>query len=95
MDNVICHQEFYLKTHPDQIASHYVPKRLMLKLHQCALMWSDECAHCDFNFDELKRNLTSSNTHQDKAHIIDLKRKMDECAAMLKGNLSLFRYFLI
>jgi hypothetical protein len=36
-------------------------EQLSQKLHECALVWSDKCAFCGVEFDELKRKLSSTN----------------------------------
>ena len=38
-----------------------LPKdKLLSKLHQCSLQWSDNCIHCKTKFDTLKANIASS-----------------------------------
>ena len=74
--------ESTLKKHPGDVCN--IQEHLASKLHQCALIWSDKCAHCEIGFDELKKKLASS-TEPNREHLDELKNKIRECKTKLQG----------
>lgn len=54
------------------------------KLHDCALVWSDRCFHCEYSFDDLKKKIITLK--ESSADVFfDLQNKFVECDSRLKG----------
>ena len=73
-----------IKENPNLDSSSQRSQQLSSKLHQCALFWSDKCAHCDIAFDELKQDFLSS-TEPKEEKLNELKNEIKECLAKLEG----------
>ena len=78
-------KELALKKYPDDACN--IKEHLASKQHQCALIWSDKCAHCEIGFDELKKKLASS-TETNEEDLNELKSKIEESKNKLQGNLN-------
>jgi len=72
------------KEHPSKLSPSQIQEHLSTKLHQCALIWSDKCAHCEIAFDELKQKLLSS-TQPTEDNLNELKNQIDGSLATLEG----------
>ena len=81
---MIIYDNFIINEHPSQIASSQISELISSKLHQCALVWSDRCAHCEIDFDGLKQKLSSS-TEPTEENLNELKSKIEECLTKLEG----------
>jgi hypothetical protein len=76
--------EVVLKDHPNQLSSAQMRQQLSSKLHQCALIWSDKCAHCEIGFDALKQQISSSTEPTDE-NLNELSKAIEECLDTLEG----------
>ena len=72
------------KEHPIQLSSLQIQGFSSSKLHQCALIWSDKCAHCEIGYDELKQKLLSSDNPTDD-NLNELNKEIEESLATLEG----------
>ena len=54
------------------------------KLHQCALVWSYKCFHCESAYDKLKQKLTSLN-EPSVDNLNELIKQIEKSLATLKG----------
>ena len=87
MSKSFIENEVVLREYPNQIS----PSQLNQspKLHQCALIWSDKCAHCEIAFDELNKKLSSS-TQPNKETLNELGKQIGDSLATLEGSLIAF-----
>ena len=76
--------EVVLQEHPNQVSSAQMRQQISSKLHQCALIWSDKCAHCEIGFDELKIKISSS-AEPTEENLNELKNQIEESLAKLEG----------
>jgi hypothetical protein len=82
MDNSSIRNKVILKDCPKQNSLSY--EELSSKLHQCSFGWSDKCAHCEIDFDELKQKISYSIEPTDD-NSNELRMKKEECLAKLEG----------
>ena len=81
---MIINDKFIAKEHPSQLSSSQMQELISSKLHQCALVCFDRCAHCEIDFDGLKQKI-SSTTELTEENINEFKSKIEECLAKLEG----------
>jgi hypothetical protein len=74
--------ELIFKEYPNKVSSS--ESNSSSKLHQCALSWSDRCAHCESGFDDLKQKVSSSNEPSEE-NLNDLRKQIEESLAKLEG----------
>lgn len=86
MTRIVIKKEFAVQKHPNETCDFQEKITQKLKLHKCALIWSDKCAHCEIEFDELKERHNSSNERIEE-NLNDLKIKIEECENKLEGYL--------
>lgn len=54
------------------------------KHHQCSLRWSDNCAHCDFDYDSLFHKFSEATNSLNESQD-ELRMKIKEATLKLKG----------
>ena len=82
MSKAFIENEVLLRDCPSQVSSSQ--SQHSSKLHQCALRWSDKCAHCEIGYDELKQ--TSMLTAEPcEENLKQLRMQIEESLAKLEG----------
>jgi hypothetical protein len=86
---MIINDEFIAKQPPNKLLISQMQELISSKLHQCALVWSDRCAHCEIDFDGLKQKILAT-AEPNEEDLNELKKQIGDSLAKLEGLLCLF-----